>query len=306
MRHYLFRRFLLLAPVLVGVTLVVFLLMHLAPGDPALLIAGQNAPPEVYQRIKQTLGLDRPLYEQYFLFLGRLAQGDLGRSIIMGDRVFDLITRALSVTLGLAVAGLAISYLLGVPVGIVSAVRMYSAADQLSMVGALVFVSVPPFWLGLILMYVFGLRLGWFPISGYGSLAHDVLPAITLGLGGAALVARMTRSSILEVVRQDYIRTARAKGLAEKVVIYKHTLRNALIPLISLLGLRLGWTVGGAVTLEMVFSRPGMGRLLINSILARDYPVVQGVLLILGLAVMLGNLLADLLYAVADPRIRYR
>ncbi|HHY95731.1 MAG TPA: ABC transporter permease, partial [Firmicutes bacterium] len=271
-----------------------------------LLIAGQNAPPEVYQRIKQTLGLDRPLYEQYFLFLGRLAQGDLGRSIIMGDRVFDLITRALSVTLGLAVAGLAISYLLGVPVGIVSAVRMYSAADQLSMVGALVFVSVPPFWLGLILMYVSGLRLGWFPISGYGSLAHDVLPAITLGLGGAALVARMTRSSILEVVRQDYIRTARAKGLGEKVVIYKHTLRNALIPLISLLGLRLGWTVGGAVTLEMVFSRPGMGRLLINSILARDYPVVQGVLLVLGLAVMLGNLLADLLYAVADPRIRYR
>ncbi|MEW5933105.1 MAG: ABC transporter permease, partial [Bacillota bacterium] len=296
----------LLLPVLVGVTLVVFLLMHLAPGDPALLIAGQNAPPEVYERIRRSLGLDRPLYEQYLLFLARVGRGDLGRSLLLGERVADLVGQALAVTLGLALAGLGLSYLIGVPVGIVSAVRSNSLVDQASMVGALVFVSVPPFWLGLILMYVFGLRLGWFPISGHGSLAHDVLPAVTLGLGGAALVARMTRSAMLEVIRQDFVRTARSKGLAERVVIYKHALRNAVIPIISLLGLRLGWTVGGAVTLEMVFSRPGMGRLLVNSILSRDYPVVQGVLLILAFSVMLGNLFADIFYAVADPRIKYR
>lgn len=289
-----------------GVTLVVFLLMHLAPGDPALLIAGQNAPPEVYERIRRSLGLDRPLYEQYLLFLARVGRGDLGRSLLLGERVADLVGQALAVTLGLALAGLGLSYLIGVPVGIVSAVRSNSLVDQASMVGALVFVSVPPFWLGLILMYVFGLRLGWFPISGHGSLAHDVLPAVTLGLGGAALVARMTRSAMLEVIRQDFVRTARSKGLAERVVIYKHALRNAVIPIISLLGLRLGWTVGGAVTLEMVFSRPGMGRLLVNSILSRDYPVVQGVLLILAFSVMLGNLFADIFYAVADPRIKYR
>lgn len=291
---------------LVGVTLVVFLLMHLAPGDPALLIAGQNAPPEVYERIRRSLGLDRPLYEQYLLFLARVGRGDLGRSLLLGERVADLVGQALAVTLGLALAGLGLSYLIGVPVGIVSAVRSNSLVDQASMVGALVFVSVPPFWLGLILMYVFGLRLGWFPISGHGSLAHDVLPAVTLGLGGAALVARMTRSAMLEVIRQDFVRTARSKGLAERVVVYKHALRNAVIPIISLLGLRLGWTVGGAVTLEMVFSRPGMGRLLVNSILSRDYPVVQGVLLILAFSVMLGNLFADIFYAVADPRIKYR
>lgn len=306
MYQYLLRRLMLLIPVLVGVTLAVFLLMHLAPGDPALLIAGQNAPPEVYERIRQSLGLDRPLYQQYAMFLARVVRGDLGRSILLHRRVADLIADALSVTLGLALGGMALAYLTGVPVGIVSAVRSYSVVDQASMVGALIFVSVPPFWLGLILMYVFGLRLGWFPISGHGSLAHDVLPALALGLGGAALVARMTRSAMLEVVRQDFVRTARAKGLSEQVVIYKHALRNAVIPIISLLGLRLGWTVGGAVTLEMVFSRPGMGRLLVNSILARDYPVVQGVLLVLGLSVMLGNLLADVFYAVADPRIKYR
>lgn len=285
---------------------MVFLLMHLAPGDPALLIAGQNAPPEVYERIRRSLGLDRPLYEQYLLFLARVGRGDLGRSLLLGERVADLVGQALAVTLGLALAGLGLSYLIGVPVGIVSAVRSNSLVDQASMVGALVFVSVPPFWLGLILMYVFGLRLGWFPISGHGSLAHDVLPAVTLGLGGAALVARMTRSAMLEVIRQDFVRTARSKGLAERVVVYKHALRNAVIPIISLLGLRLGWTVGGAVTLEMVFSRPGMGRLLVNSILSRDYPVVQGVLLILAFSVMLGNLFADIFYAVADPRIKYR
>ncbi|MDI6823561.1 MAG: ABC transporter permease [Bacillota bacterium] len=306
MHQYLLRRLILLLPVLVGVTLVVFLLMHLAPGDPALLIAGQNAPPEVYERIRRSLGLDRPLYEQYLLFLARVGRGDLGRSLLLGERVADLVGQALAVTLGLALAGLGLSYLIGVPVGIVSAVRSNSLVDQASMVGALVFVSVPPFWLGLILMYVFGLRLGWFPISGHGSLAHDVLPAVTLGLGGAALVARMTRSAMLEVIRQDFVRTARSKGLAERVVVYKHALRNAVIPIISLLGLRLGWTVGGAVTLEMVFSRPGMGRLLVNSILSRDYPVVQGVLLILAFSVMLGNLFADIFYAVADPRIKYR
>ncbi|MDI7250396.1 MAG: ABC transporter permease [Bacillota bacterium] len=306
MHQYLLRRLILLLPVLVGVTLVVFLLMHLAPGDPALLIAGQNAPPEVYERIRRSLGLDRPLYEQYLLFLARVGRGDLGRSLLLGERVADLVGQALAVTLGLALAGLGLSYLIGVPVGIVSAVRSNSLVDQASMVGALVFVSVPPFWLGLILMYVFGLRLGWFPISGHGSLAHDVLPAVTLGLGGAALVARMTRSAMLEVIRQDFVRTARSKGLAERVVVYKHALRNAVIPIISLLGLRLGWTVGGAVTLEMVFSRPGMGRLLVNSILSRDYPVVQGVLLILAFSVMLGNLLADVFYAVADPRIKFR
>lgn len=220
--------------------------------------------------------------------------------------VAELIRTALPVTLELSIAGLVITHLIGVPAGIISAVKQNSFIDQFSMVEALLCVCVPTLWLGLFLMYVFAVLLGWFPVSSYGSLRAVVLPSLALGLGGAALTARMTRSSMLDVIRQDYIRTARAKGLSERVVINKHVLRNAAIPIITLLGLRIGWVVGGSISLELVFAHPGVGRLMVNSILSRDYPVVQGVTLVLALCVMLGNFLADIMYGIADPRIRLK
>lgn len=306
MLSYIIRRLLFMVPVFLGVTLVVFLMLHLAPGDPVILIAGEQTTPEAYKQIREELGLNRPLYEQYFSFLQGLLRGDLGMSLLRRRPVAELIKEAMPVTIELSLAGLVVSYLIGVPVGILSAVKRNSLLDQAGMVAALVFVCVPTFWLGLFLMYIFSVQLRMFPVSGYGGWYYLVLPSLALGLGGAALTARLTRSSMLEVIRQDYIQTARAKGLPGYLVVFKHAFKNALIPIITLLGLRLGWLVGGSISLEIVFSRPGMGRLMVNSILSRDYPVVQGVTLVLAACVMLGNLLADILYAAVDPRIRLK
>lgn len=306
MLSYIIRRLLFMVPVFLGVTLVVFLMLHLAPGDPVILIAGEQTTPEAYKQIREELGLNRPLYEQYFSFLQGLLRGDLGMSLLRRRPVAELIKEAMPVTIELSLAGLVVSYLIGVPVGILSAVKRDSLLDQAGMVAALVFVCVPTFWLGLFLMYIFSVQLRMFPVSGYGGWYYLVLPSLALGLGGAALTARLTRSSMLEVIRQDYIQTARAKGLPGYLVVFKHAFKNALIPIITLLGLRLGWLVGGSISLEIVFSRPGMGRLMVNSILSRDYPVVQGVTLVLAACVMLGNLLADILYAAVDPRIRLK
>jgi peptide/nickel transport system permease protein len=293
-------------PILIGASIIVFLMIHLAPGDPVHMIVGPNVTPEVYDNIVEKLGLNDPLPVQYYRFISNVVRGDLGMSILQRRPVLDIIKEKLPITLELGFASLFISFVIAVPAGVIAAVKRKTVVDYASMTGALVGMSMPTFWFGLLLLYFFAYRWRLFPISGYGTWQHLVLPALTMGLTDAAVTARMVRSSMLEVIRQDYIRTARSKGLAEKVVINQHALKNALIPIITLLGLRVGWIMGGSVILELVFSRPGLGRLMIDAILARDYPIVQGSMLVLTSCIILANILADILYAVVDPRIKYR
>jgi ABC-type dipeptide/oligopeptide/nickel transport system permease component len=305
MSRYILRRLLFLIPVLFGVSLVVFSLLHLAPGDPAMLIAGQTASVESVAAIRVDLGLDRPLPEQYGIFVWHLAHGDLGRSLIMKVPVMDLIVQAFPVTLYVTLLGLLLSILIGIPAGVIAAVRQNTWVDQLCMGGAILGVSIPSFWLSLALMYLFAVRWHVVPVSGYDGFKSLILPAVTLGLTGAGLLARITRAGMLETLNQDFIRTARAKGVSSAGVQYGHALRNVLLPLVTLIGLRVGYTIGGAVVVETVFGLPGTGQLLFNGISMRDYPVVQGLLVVLALTVTLGNLLADLSYSVIDPQIRY-
>lgn len=297
-------------PVAFGVTLIIFMLMHVS-GDPVRLMYGPNVPRETIEAKRKELGLDKPIYEQYFIWISKLLHGDLGRSIHVQDRVSNLIRARLGATLELTMVALLLTVFFSVPIGVVSAVKPYSWIDNVGRVFALFWVSMPYFWLGIILMLLFGVKLGLLPISGRGGpiwslegIRHLILPALTLGLPPMALFTRLVRSSMLEVTNEEYIRTARSKGLSEKTVIYRHALRNALIPVVTLLALRLPWLVGGAVITETVFSWPGMGRLLVDAVTQRDYPVVQGVVLILAVLVLLSNLAADVMYAYLDPRIR--
>jgi peptide/nickel transport system permease protein len=303
--RYIIKRLLFTIPVVLGVSLVVFALLHLAPGDPALLIAGQNATPESVAAIRADLGLDRPLAVQYLLFLGNLLKGDMGRSLVMKMPVGGLIGQALPVTLQVTMLGLLLSILIGVPAGVTAAVRQNTWWDQICMGGAILGVSIPSFWLGLALMYLFAVHWQVVPVSGYDGFKSLILPAVTLGLTGSGLLARITRAGMLEMLGRDFIRTARAKGVSQNGVHYRHALRNALLPLVTLLGLRVGYTIGGAVVVEAVFGLPGTGQLLFNGIATRDYPVVQGLLVVLALSVAAGNLLADLTYSTIDPQIRY-
>lgn len=305
MLKYIIKKLLLMIPVLLGLTIIVFLILHLAPGDPVHKVVGPNATPEVYENVKRSMGLDRPLIIQYFDYLGNLLKGDLGSSILQHRPVADIVMERFPITIGLGVRALLLSFLIAVPVGIIAAVNRNKLLDYFAMTFALVGISMPTFWFGMLLLYFLAYKLRLFPISGYGTWKHLMLPVITMGLTDAAVIARMMRSSMLEVIGQDYIRTARAKGLKEKVVTNKHALKNALIPVITLLGMRMGWIIGGSVTLEIIFSIPGLGRTMVDSIFSRDYPVVQGSILILAASVMISNLIADILYAVVDPRIRY-
>ncbi len=305
MTSYIIKRLLGTIPVLLVATLIVFMMLQLTPGDPVLLLAGERATPERIERITADWGLDQPAYMQYFSFLGRIVQGDFGISITRNRPVMDLVKMSLPITLELSLAALFISMIIGIPAGIISAVRHGSIVDQAALFGSLLGVSIPSFWFGILLMLAFAVRMQILPTSGYGTLAQVVLPAIALGTAGAALISRVMRSSMLEVMQQDYIRTARAKGLSERIVIYKHGLRNALLPVITIMGLSLGWLIAGSVALEMVFARPGMGQLLVRGILMRDYPVVQGMLIILVLCVIIANLVADILIAMANPRIKF-
>ncbi|MEW5934476.1 MAG: nickel ABC transporter permease [Bacillota bacterium] len=306
MTQYAARRLLLLIPILIGVSVVVFLLVHLIPGDPARVLAGQEATREDIEAIRHRLGLDAPLHLQYFRFAAGLAGGDLGESIRTGRPVVEELRVRWPVTIRLTVCALVVMILLGVPAGIISATRPNSVFDNTSMMAALVGVSMPVFWLGLMLMLLFAYYLRLLPTAGSTTWKHFVLPALTLGLSSSAILARLTRSSMLEVMGQDFVRTARAKGLAERVVIYKHALRNALIPVVTVVGLEFGSLLGGAVLTETVFTINGMGRYMVLSIGFRDYPVVQGAVLIFALGFVLVNLVVDLTYAVVDPRIRYR
>lgn len=292
-------------PVLLAVTIIVFSIIHLIPGDPVRIALGEMSSQQAYNQMRSELGLDKPLYIQYFSFLGRLLHLNLGKSIIYHEGVTKLLAAKLPNTLTLTGSALLLSYVLAIPLGILAAVKRNTIIDYISMGIAIAGVSVPSFWLGFLLISLFAIHLHWFPIAGYGGIKYLILPAVTLGFGGAAVVARMMRSSMLEVINQDYIVTAKAKGLRYWTVITKHALKNALIPIVTLLGLQVGWLIGGAVVIEIVFLRPGVGRLIVNSIYMRDFPVVQGVTLILSVTVILGNLLADVLYAVIDPKVRY-
>lgn len=304
MHKYVLKRILLLIPVLLGVSLLVFAIMSLTPGDPAQLILGENAPKEAVLKLREEMGLNDPFLVQYFRFVGKAVLGDFGRSYTTGREVFGEIFARFPNTLILAVIGIIISVCIGIPIGIISATRQYSFLDSFSMVIALLGVSMPVFWLGLMLILTFSVKLGWLPSGGFDGLKSIILPAVTLGVGSAAIITRMTRSSMLEVIRQDYIRTARAKGVAEKVVINKHALKNALIPIITVVGLQFGHLLGGAVLTESVYSWPGVGRLMVDAIRQKDTPTVLAAVVFLAAAFSVVNLLVDILYAYVDPRIK--
>ena len=295
----------MLAPVLFGVTLVSFSLLHLVPGDPAEILGGQEATVEDIARIRREYGLDRPLIVQYVRFLANAARGDLGISIQSRHPVRELLFQRLAFTLQLSLASILVASAIGLFAGIISSTRQYSILDTTSMLGALFGISMPIFWLGLLLILVFAVKLHWLPSGGTGTFAHLILPAIALGSASAAVIARMTRASMLEVARQDYIRTARATGYRESVVIFRHGLKNAMIPVLTVFGLEFGYMLGGAVLTETVFALPGIGRLLVEGIFMRDYPVVQGTMIVVAATFVLVNLLTDVAYALFDPRIRY-
>jgi peptide/nickel transport system permease protein len=302
---FIAKRLLQLLPVLLGVLIVTFAVTRFTPGDPATLLAGEDANEAIIEATRVRLGLDRPMPIQFLIYVGRAVQGDLGNSYILGHSVTSLIGRALRYTAQLAVLALIITIVLGIPLGILSAVRRDTILDILARVIALLGVSIPNFFFGLLMILLFSLYLGWLPSFGTGTWRHLILPSFTLGTFSIGLVARLTRASMLDTLSQDYIRTARAKGLIGWIVVYKHGLRNSAIAIVTILGLNLGNLLAGSVLTESVFSFPGIGRLLVTSIFQRDYVTVQGVILVIAIIYVVVNLLVDLLYAAIDPRIRY-
>ena len=314
MRTYLVRRLLLVGPVLLGVSVVVFMVLHLSPGDPAEIMLGPQATREDLERLRTELGLTEPLPVQYARWLGHVVQGDLGRSLWMKRPVLGEVLGRFQATLILTGTALLLSTVGGIALGVASATRPNSLLDRLSAVASLFGASMPVFWLGIVMMVIFALWLGWLPASGmyapYGGgdlrdlLAHLALPAITLAAASVTIVARLTRSTMLETLGQDYIRTARAKGVVERLVVLRHGLRNALIPIVTVVCVQAGYLLGGAVLTETVFAWPGVGTLMVQGILARDFPLVQGCVLVVALCFVLVNLAVDALYAWFDPRIR--
>ncbi len=305
MRRYVLRRIGLLVPVVLGVVTVVFLIVHLIPGDPVEIMLGEQARAVDREALRHEMGLDKPIHLQYVAFLKGLVRGDLGHSLHTKQPVLTSIASRLPATIELAAAAMAVALLLAIPLGLLAAYKKDSVVDQGSMLFALLGISMPNFWLGPLLIIVFSLKLGWFPVSGRGSLAHVVLPAITLGTAMAAILTRMTRASMLDVIQSDYITTARAKGVRESLVVLKHAFRNALIPVVTIVGLQIGGLLAGSIITETIFAWPGIGRLTIQAINARDYPLVQGCVLIIALGYVLVNFATDLLYGLIDPRIRY-
>lgn len=333
MGQYAIKRFLTIVPVLVGISVIVFGFIHLIPGDPAVAMLGERATPERVAEVRAQLGLDRPLYAQYLIYAHKILRGDLGTSILRGDPVLRDLWRRFPATVELAVAAICLAVLVGVPMGIVSAVRRNSVLDGLSHLVALTGVSMPIFWLGLMLAWCFGVILGWLP-TGFrlgtnvqlatvtnfyvldslltwnlpalvSSLRHLVLPAAALSTIPMAVIARMMRASLLEVLSQEYIRTAEAKGLPQRAVVLRHAMRNALLPVMTVTGLQVGRLLAGAILTETIFSWPGIGLWIYEAIQARDYPIVQGATLFIATIFVMVNLVTDLLYAAVDPRIKY-
>jgi peptide/nickel transport system permease protein len=332
-RSYAIRRTLTVVPVLLGVSILVFGFVHLIPGDPAVTMLGERATPEKVAAVKQRLGLDQPMYDQYLIYMGKIIRGDLGVSIVRGDPVLPDLVRRFPATVELASAAILLAILFGIPLGIACAVWRKSLVDSISRIGALAGVSMPIFWLGLMLAWFFGVELRWLPTGGRldsmrsfepwtnfvildtilerdwtalrDALRHLVLPAVALATIPLAVVARMTRASMLEVLSRDYIRTAEAKGLRQTTVVLHHALRNALLPVLTVIGLQVGSLLAGAILTETIFSWPGIGRWVYESIESRDYAIVQGATLFIAVIVVAVNLLTDLLYAAVDPRIKY-
>jgi ABC-type dipeptide/oligopeptide/nickel transport system permease component len=333
MAKYIAKRLLLLIPVLIGVSIVVFVVMHAFTADPAATILGQHATADAIKALQDSLGLNKPIYVQYWTFFSHAVQGDLGQSLFTKTSVVKELVARFPATIELAIAAILFAIVLGLAVGVISAVKKNTVFDYASMVTALIGVSMPIFWLGLVLILIFSLTLHWLPVAGRidlgiepvtitgfylldsllsgnmeafrSALTHIALPAIALGSYSTAIIARMTRASMLEVVNQDYIRTARAKGLFEKSVIMSHTLRNALIPVITVIGLQFGALLGGAVLTETIFGWPGIGSYTVQAILNSDYPVVQGAVIFIATIFVVMNLIVDIVYAFIDPRIKY-
>jgi peptide/nickel transport system permease protein len=306
MAAYIARRLLQALLILFGITLVTFVLLYLLPADPARQIAGRSATAETVENIRRQLGLDLPFYHQYWRYLSNLVQGDLGRSYLQRTEVSTLIASRLPASLLLMAGAIACELALGLTLGILAALRRGRPADQVLMVLSFIGVSAPQFVVGILLLYVFAVKLGWFPIGGYGTPAHLVLPALTLGLLGAGWYARMMRSSMLDVLRQDYMRTARAKGLSGLHVVLGHALPNALLPIIAMIGIDIGLFMSGIVVVESVFGWPGIGQLAWQAIQRIDIPIIMGVTLVSAVAIVLGNLLADLIAPLIDPRVKLR
>lgn len=305
MLRYVVRRILLAVPVLLGVATLVFSLIHLVPGDPALAMLGDGAAPQDVIELRKSLGLDRPLLAQYVQFLRRAITGDLGTSFRTGQPVTTMIAERIPATAELAVAAMLVAIVIAIPLGVIAAVRRGTPVDYGAMAFALAGVSIPNFWLGPLLAIVFAVELGWLPVSGRGTLAHLVLPAVSLGLALAAILARMTRASLLDELNELYVRAARARGVSRAATITTHALRNSFIPLLTIVALQFGAVLTGAVITETIFAWPGIGRLLIQSIGFRDYPMVQGCILLIAVTYVTVNLVTDVLYGVLDPRIRF-
>lgn len=313
MTAYILRRLITLIPVLIIVGVIVFAIVHLTPGDPAAVMAGQSGTPEQIERIRESLGLDRPLWDQFVDWFGGLFRLDFGESIFLGMPVTQAIVERAQPTLLLTFYALMVQMSIGIPAGVIAAVRRNSWVDRLLMVLSISGAAIPIFFLGILLILLFSVRLRWLPSGGYVPLTEDpiqhwksmIMPAFALGFSSAALLARMVRSTMLEVLREDYVRTAFAKGIAQRQVVVRHALRNALIPVITVIGASMGALLGGAVVTELVFTIPGMGRLVVQSIARRDFPVIQGAVMIIAGIYVLVNLLVDILYVYIDPRVRY-
>ena len=304
MAKYFIKRILTAIPVLLVTAVLVFSALHLAGGDPVSVVVGPTAPQETREKVRKRLGLDKPLPIQFGIYMVNILRGDLGNSILNRRAVSEMIVEKLPITAELGVAAFALAYIIAIPLGIIAALNRNSIIDWVSMLIALIGVSMPGFWLGLILIYIFSLKLKMLPPTGYGEITQLILPALALGLPRTGRIARITRSTVLEVIGQDYIRTARAKGLSEWIVVLKHALRNAMLPIISLMGLDLGYIIGGSVVIENVFARNGIGNMMLGAISSRDFPVLQGSMFVLALAIIMSNIIADLSYMVVDPRIR--
>ncbi|RWN31337.1 MAG: ABC transporter permease [Mesorhizobium sp.] len=303
---YLGRRLIQSLLILLGVSLITFALLYLLPADPVRQIAGRSATPQTVENIRQQLGLDQPFIVQYWRYLTKLVSGDLGRSYIQRSEVTELIVSRLPASLLLMVGAILCELLLGLSMGLIAAVKRGTATDQTLMVASFVGVSAPQFVIGLLLLYVFAVRLSWFPIGGYGTWRHLVLPSLTMGILGAGWYARMMRSSMIDVLRQDYVRTARAKGLARGTILFRHALPNAILPVIAMIGIDIGIFMGGIVVVESVFGWPGIGQLAWQAIQRVDIPIIMGVTLVSAFAIVLGNLLADVIAPFIDPRIKLR
>lgn len=305
MLRYIAQRLAAAAVTIWVATVAVTLLIHAVPGDPVrIMYAKFQSTPEQLEAVRTSLGLDQPIHVQYAMYLGRLAEGDLGRTIVGDQPVLDVLLARFPATLTLAVASLAIAILVGMPLGFVAAYRRGSWVDIGAMLVAIVGVSMPHFWLGLLLLFFFALQLGWLPVAGSG-IANLALPALTLGLANAAVLARLTRSAMIDIFDQDFVRTAQAKGLPRTVVLYRHALRAGLVPIVSMLGLQFAYLMGGAIVVENVFAWNGVGRLAIEAVFARDYPLIQGFILFFASIVVIVSVIIDVLYAFLDPRIRY-